>query len=195
MEDRQSCLSSATLSVMAPQTSIKLTWEDYAAIPDDGRRHEIIDGEHYVNPAPVAFHQIVVSNIEFALQQYVRAQHAGRVLSSPINVVLSEHDIVQPDLLFVQAARVPIIQRNIQGPPDLVIEVLSESNRRYDVRTKYELYERTGVGEYWIIDPDELAVRVFRRDGGKFARVEVTDAITTPLLPGFTLPLAVIFEM
>ena len=181
---------------MAPQTSIKLTWEDYAAIPDDGRRHEIIDGEHYVNPAPIVYHQKVLMNLLLALGPHVRANALGQILPSPIDVILSEHDIIQPDIVFVQAARAQIVEyKNIQGPPDLVIEVLSESNRRYDVRTKYELYERTGVGEYWIIDPDELAVRVFRRDGGKFARVDVTDAITTPLLPGFTLPLSVIFEM
>ena len=181
---------------MAPQTSIKLTWEDYAAIPDDGRRHEIIDGKHYVNRAPIVYHQKVLMNLSIALGPYVHAHHLGELLASPIDVILSEHDIIQPDIVFVQAARAQIVKyKNIQGPPDLVIEVLSESNRRYDVRTKYELYERTGVGEYWIIDPDELAVRVFRRESGRFQPVEVPDAITTPLLPGFTLPLSVIFEM
>jgi len=180
---------------MAPQTSIRLNYEDYAAIPADGRRHEIIDGEHYVNPAPTTYHQIILANVLFALEQHVRAHRAGRVLPSPIEVVLAEHDIVQPDIVFVRSAQAHIIEhRNIQGPPDLVVEVLSESNRRYDVRTKYGLYERAGVGEYWIIDPDELAVRVFRREGEKFQAVEADDAITTPLLPGFTLPLSAIFE-
>jgi Uma2 family endonuclease len=180
---------------MAPQTSIKLTYEDYAAIPDDGRRHEIIDGEHYVNPAPNTYHQIVLANLVVALVPYVRDRQLGRVLPSPIDVVLTGHDVIQPDLIFVRAAQEHIIQKRVEGTPDLVVEILSESNRRYDIRIKYDRYERGGVSEYWIVDPDELAVRVFRRAGARFAPVDVGDTITTPLLPGFELPLSVIFAM
>ncbi|HVG24076.1 MAG TPA: Uma2 family endonuclease [Thermoanaerobaculia bacterium] len=98
--------------------------------------------------------------------------------------------------MFVRAANIHIIEaKNIQGPPDLVIEILSESNRRYDVRTKFGLYERAGVSEYWTVDPDELGVRVFRRSRERFESVEVADAITTPLLPALTLPLRDIFAM
>jgi Uma2 family endonuclease len=181
---------------MAPQTSIKLTYEDYAAIPDDGRRHEIIDGEHYVNPAPNVLHQIILSNIELALQQFVRAHRAGRVLPPALDVVLNVHDIVQPDLVFIGKSRAQIIkEKNIQGAPDLVVEILSDSNRRYDKRVKYDIYERGGVAEYWIVDPGEYTVNVYRRVGDKFTAVEIGNAITTPLLPGFTLPLTTIFEM
>jgi Uma2 family endonuclease len=179
----------------ATQTSIKLTYEDYAAIPDDGRRHEIIDGEHYVNPAPTGYHQIILSNVEFPLQQHVRTHRAGIVLHSPIDVILSGHDIVQPDIIFLREGRQHLIGKRVEGAPDLVVEVLSESNRRYDVRTKYEMYQRAGVPEYWIVDPDELGVRVFRREGDRFTLVEFGDPITTPLLPGFVLPLSAIFQM
>ena len=181
---------------MAPQTSIKLNYEDYATIPDDGRRHEIIDGEHYVNPAPNLSHQTILARIAVALFQHVETHRLGHVWFAPVDVCLTDHDIVQPDAIFISNAGATIIgDKNIQGAPDLVIEVLSESNRRYDVRIKYELYERAGVREYWIVDPDELAVRVFRREGGTFQRIEIGDAITTPLLPGLTLPLSAIFEM
>lgn len=180
---------------MAPQTSIKLTYEDYAAIPDDGRRHEIIDGEHYVNPAPTAYHQIILTNLLVRLAPYVRDRGLGRVLPSAIDVVLTEHDTVQPDLVFIRAEREHIIQKRVEGTPDLIVEILSESNRRYDVRIKYDLYERAGVSEYWIVDPDEVEVRVFRRASGRFVRADTGDTITTPLLPDFTLPLSVIFEM
>lgn len=180
---------------MAPQTSIKLTYEDYAAIPDDGRRHEIIDGEHYVNPAPNAYHQIILTNLLVALAPFVRAHRLGRVLPSPIDVVMTGHDIVQPDLVFVRAEQEHIIRKRVEGTPDLVAEILSESNRRFDVRTKYERYERAGVSEYWIVDPDELGVRVFRREGDRFAAVDVGDTITSPLLPGFALPLSDVFAM
>jgi Uma2 family endonuclease len=180
---------------MAPQTSIKLTYEDYASIPDDGRRHEIIDGEHYVNPAPTGYHQLILGNVLFALERHVRSHHTGRVVTSPVDVALSEFDIVQPDILFMRAGRTHLIGKIVKGVPDLVIEILSDSNRRYDVRTKYEIYERAGVAEYWIVDPDELGVRVFRREGDRFAPVEVGDTITSPLLPGFALPLSEIFAM
>jgi Uma2 family endonuclease len=180
---------------MALGTSIKLDYEDYAAIPDDGRRHEIIDGAHYVNPAPTGYHQIILGNVLFALEKHVRSHHAGKVVTSPVDVALTDHDIVQPDIVFLRAGRTHLIGKVVKGVPDLAVEILSESNRRYDVRTKYELYERAGVSEYWIVDPDELGVRVFRREGNRFAPVDVGDTITTPLLPGFTLPLSDIFAM
>ena len=137
------------LYAMATETSIRLDYEDYASIPYDGRRHEIIDGAHYVNPAPSSYHQIVLMNLLLTLGPYVEEHQLGRLLPSPIDVVFGDHDIVQPDIIFVQADRLHIIEaKNVQGAPDLMIEILSDSNRRYDVRTKYELYERNGIGEY-----------------------------------------------
>lgn len=184
------------MAPMAPQTSIKLTYEDYAAIPDDGRRHEIIDGEHYVNPAPNIPHQIVLFNVSRALHAFARKHHLGRVLPAAVDVVLNEHDVVQPDVVFISSARAHIVTRtNIQGAPDLVVEILSESNHRYDERVKFDMYERGGVSEYWIVDPDEYTVKVFRRIGSRLSLVDTADTITTPLLPGFELPLTVIFEM
>ena len=181
---------------MAPQTSIKLTYEDYAAIPDDGRRHEIIDGEHYVNPAPNPYHQIILARVVFALFQHVESHQLGFVLFAPVDVLLAEHEIVQPDAIFISNAHADLVgEKRIQGAPDLIVEVLSDSNRRYDVRIKFELYERAGVSEYWIVDPDEMGVRVFRRQAGRFEAVDAGDTITTPLLPGFGLPLSAIFRM
>lgn len=180
---------------MAPQTSIKLTYEDYAAIPDDGRRHEILDGEHYVNPAPNIRHQIISIRLSTALHGFVQTHRLGYVFAAPTDVVLSEHDVVVPDVVFVSNARADLLtEANIQGPPDLVVEILSSSTRRYDTRLKFDMYERAGVGEYWIVDPDEDVVTVFRREGERFRRVDPGDTITTPLLPGFALPLSAIFD-
>ena len=156
---------------MAPQTSTKLTYEDYASIPADGRRHEIIDGEHYVNPAPTGYHQLTLGNVLFALEQHVRSHHTGRVVTSPVDVALSEHDIVQPDILFMRAGRTHLIGKIVKGAPDLVVEILSDSNRRHDVRTKYALYERAGVSEYWIVDPMLGTVEMFLNVDGEFADV------------------------
>lgn len=184
---------------MTVQTSTKWTYEDYALLPEDGRRHEIVDGEHYVNPAPNMKHQVVVLNLATELRSFVRAQRLGYVFVSPIDVVLSSNDIVQPDVVFVRKDRKSILTRaNIQGGPDLVVEVLSESNRRYDEMIKRKRYESFGVAEYWIVDPELEVVKIHRRTTGTFERVAEIDcetggAITTPLLPGFSLDVLAVF--
>ena len=178
---------------MAPQTSIKLTYEDYAAIPDDGRRHEIIDGEHYVNPAPNIRHQIISMRLSLALGNVVYGEGLGHLYHPRTDVVLSNGEIVEPDLFFVSNARMGIVKSlNVQGAPDLVIEILS-SNREFDERLKFQGYERTGVLEYWIVDPFEDSVKIFRRAGDRFQRVEVGETLTTPLLPSLVLPLDKLF--
>jgi Uma2 family endonuclease len=179
---------------MALQTSTKLKYEDFLLLPDDGRRHEILDGEHYVNPSPVTRHQIVSMRLVLALGTFVYEHGLGELFHAPYDVVLGEHDIVEPDLVFVSNERAHIITRdNIQGAPDLVVEILSPSNRGYDERVKYQTYERFGVLEYWIVDPEEQSVTVYRRAGGKFVRAESGDPLTTPLLPGLTLELGTVF--
>ena len=178
---------------MAAETSIKLTYEDYLAIPDDGRRHEIIDGEHSVNPPPNFKHQIVVTNLIERLSSHVRSNALGRVVCAPCDVLLDRHTVVQPDVLFISNARSHIIDRNnIKGAPDLLVEVLS-ADRDYDERVKYQIYELAGVEEYWIIDPYAEAMKVFRRTGTRFAAVTVIDVLTTPLLPNFQLRVADLF--
>lgn len=172
---------------MAPQTSTKLTYEDYVLLPDDGRRHEIIDGEHFVSPSPNTRHQRISKRFTAAL---LPCEHAGlgELFYAPYDVVLSIFDVVQPDVLFITAARAHIINdRHAEGAPDLVIEILSDSNRQYDEQVKYKTYERLGVDEYWIADPFEEIVKVFRRTSGRFERGAIADVLTTPLLPGFAL--------
>ena len=170
-----------------------LTYDDYALIPDDGRRHEIIAGEHFAHPAPNTRHQRLSKRISRALYPFESAG-LGEVFFSRLDVVLSVFDVVQPDVFFVTAARSHIIvEQNVQGAPDLVVEILSPSNRQYDEQVKLKTYERLGVAEYWIVDPDASAARIFRRSAGRFALIEPGDALTTPILPGFTLPLHELF--
>lgn len=108
------------------QTSNKLTYEDYALLPEDGLRHEIVDGEHYVNPAPTVKHQVVSFNIAFALRAHVKPRRLGSVFIAPFDVVLSKVDVVQPDVLFVSTAQMSrITEANLQGAPDLAVEVLN----------------------------------------------------------------------
>ena len=175
----------------------KLTYDDYARIPDDGNRYEIIDGELYLNPAPNAKHQIVLLNILRALDRYARANACGEVFFAPFDVVLSKHNVVQPDVLYIGNEQMEILTAaNVQGAPDIAIEILSEGTRKKDETKKRKAYERFGVSEYWIVDPlDEDSVRIFRFKGKKYERRIVGGNITSPLLPGFSLPLRDVFAM
>lgn len=177
----------------------KLTYEDYVLIPEDGQRHEILDGEHYVTPSPFTSHQRVSSRLHSSLGPFIIERDLGILLAAPMDVVLSPHDIAQPDLLFISNARMGILtEKNVQGAPDLVVEILSGSTRRRDERLKYERYERLGVQEYWLVDPDHRTIRIFRRGNGGFQpaallSAEAGDLVTTPLLPGLAVPLDRLF--
>jgi Uma2 family endonuclease len=186
---------------MSGQTQpVKLTYEDYVRIPDDGKRHEIIDGEHYVTPAPNTRHQAVIINLARLVAPVVHDRRLGQLFVSPVDVVLSPTSIVQPDLVFVSTARASIITRpNIQGAPDLAIEVLSKGTRRTDEHVKRKLYEQFGVQEYWVVDPDLQTVKVYRLTASGYANAaelsgHANARLTTPLLPGLDLPLSEVFS-
>ena len=139
------------------------TYEDYARLPDDGRRYEVIGGNLHVRPAPRTNHQDVILALAATLRRHVLETDAGKVYISPIDVVLPDlANPVQPDILFVGKKRLEMIKENfVEGVPDLIVEVLSPGNPAHDRRTKYALYEEAGVKEYWIVDPDECTVDVY----------------------------------
>ncbi len=184
---------------MATAPSWQLTYEDLASFPEDGRRHELIEGEHHVTPAPSLRHQQAVGSLGANLHRYAATSGFGTLFFAPVDVVLSDIDVVQPDLVWVSSSRAEILtDANIQGAPDLVVEVLSPGTRRVDELTKRKLYERHGVLEYWIVDPELGRVRVLRREGEAFGPateldVEAGQSLTSPLLPGFELALATVF--
>jgi Uma2 family endonuclease len=177
----------------------KLTYEDYLLIPEDGKRHEIIDGEHYVSAAPFIRHQDLVVRLTIRMGGFVETHRLGRFLVAPTDVILSPHDIVEPDLLFISNERSSIVEeKNIQGAPDLVIEVHSGSSRRIDRGVKRLAYERWGVREYWMLDPERKEAEVWERTTEGLLRqralLSKEDVLTTPLLPGLEIPLAEIFR-
>jgi Uma2 family endonuclease len=184
---------------MARTPSAKYTYEDYVHLADDGRRKEIIDGELYVTPSPVTKHQAVSRNLEFLLLLYLRHHPIGVLYDAPCDVIFSDADIVQPDIIYVSNERAGIItDKNIRGAPDLLVEILSESYRRNDEVIKRDLYERHSVDEYWIVDPVLETIKVYRREGSAFQRVAelsngTGDALSTPLLPELRIPLSEIF--
>ncbi len=185
----------------AAHVDTRLTYDDFVHFPDDGNRHELIDGVHYVTPSPEVRHQAIVVRLVLAIGNHLQSNpHLGRVFVAPLDVVLSHHDIVEPDVLFVATEQAAILtEKNVQGPPALVIEVLSHSTRKRDAQAKRRLFERSGVREYWLVDPELDTVQVLRMTPqGKLLRVaelsmENDETLTTPLLPDWALALRDIF--
>jgi Uma2 family endonuclease len=180
----------------------RLTYDDFLLFPDDGKRHEIIDGEHFVTPSPNTRHQVLVGRLYFAIELFLR-QHPGlgRVFVAPFDVVFTRWDVVAPDLLFIAGDQAEILtDKNVQGAPALVVEILSPGTRNTDEQIKRRLFERAGVREYWLVDPELDVVKVFRRKAdGAFPRDaefshEAHDVLTTALMPGLAIPLDDLLE-
>jgi len=180
-----------------PGVSKRWTYDDLALLPEDGHRHEIIDGKHYLHESPDTTHQRVSLHFILEIGTYLRDYPVGELYHALLDVVLSQYDVVEPDLMFITNERREIVTvNNIQGAPDLLVEILSQSNESHDEVTKYALYERAGVGEYWIVDPTRKVIRVFRRNGGSYLHaVELSknDTLTSPLFPTLEIPLRRIF--
>jgi Uma2 family endonuclease len=175
-----------------------LTYEEYRLFPDDGRRHELIGGEHHVTPSPTAVHQRFLRKLGRILDEFVTAHALGEVFFAPLDVVLSRRDVVQPDLIFISNARLGRLTReNVRGAPDLVVEVVSEASRQTDRKLKRALYEKYDVVEYWVADPELRILEVFRRDEAnrlaKVAEFEDAGTLVTPLLPGLEIDLAALW--
>ena len=184
----------ATYAAQTEQSPVQGQWTyaDYARLPDDGMRYEVIRGELFMSPAPRPLHQVVITLISYFLVEFLRVNRLGKSFVSPIDVVLPQQlgDPVQPDIVFITNERLSIVgELNIQGAPDLVMEVLSPSNPEYDRTLKYEIYAEAGVPEYWIVDPHERTIEVFAlRDGGyeQLGRYGEGETARSELLDGFT---------
>ncbi len=176
---------------MARQKLI-LTYEDYQKLPDNGTRKEILGGELFVTPAPTPRHQHVVAAIFVALKTHIDARRLGETLASPIDVVLSPTDVMQPDIVFIAERRRAIIgEAAIHGAPDLVVEVLSPGTAPTDRGRKMQAYARATVPEYWIVDPDARAIEDYHLESGTYrlaARAE-RGGWTPALFPGLVIPL------
>ena len=169
---------------------VRYTYTDYCDLPDDAR-YELIDGELYMAAAPTRRHQIMVLDFGSTFSDLVVGNHMGIVMIAPLDVVLSDEVVVQPDILFVSADRLDIMtERGCFGPPDLVVEILSPSTQEQDRETKREVYARFGVKEYWLADMDGRTVNAMELVGGEFITCAVLDEsgeINSPLLPGLSI--------
>jgi len=153
-------MDGAKLNVIMKRANIKFTYHDYVQLPDD-KRYELLEGEFFLVPAPNLDHQRILRKLGTVLSTYVEREHLGEVFYAPCDVLLSDINVVQPDIIFVARDRMAILtEANIQGPPDLLIEILSPSTRKRDLGIKRSLYAKYGVREYWIVDPENKTVSV-----------------------------------
>ena len=169
------------------------TYADYLLTPDDVR-YELINGELIMAPAPVPRHQRVGMRFSNRMGPFIDENALGELFAAPIDVYLSDTNLVQPDLLFISTARAHIItETNIQGAPDLVIEIASPSTEERDRSVKLELYAHFGVLEYWLAHPLSQTVDALRLEDGRFVNAGHYgrgDTLTTPLLPGLRIDLS-----
>lgn len=183
---------------MATATAEKkrYTYQDYLNAPQD-QRYELIEGNLLMTPSPMPYHQWICKNLGYEIEKFVREKGLGKVFFAPCDVYLDDENVLQPDILFISRGRENIIgEKNIQAPPDLVIEILSEATAYRDLVKKKRLYARFGVKEYWIVDPDEKTIEIYRLQGTEFVRVSAfseNDSLESPLLPGLRIDLSQVF--
>lgn len=172
---------------MSTQSAVlRWTYDEFARLPNDGNRYEVIGGELYVTPSPTRLHQKIVTNIGFELEGFVRAHDLGEVYVGPYDVLFEEGDYLAPDLIFVRRDRLGILrERGAEGPPDLVVEVLSEKTAARDRKLKRERYAHFGVAEYWIVDPVACRIEIHRITDDPARRTQiVTDSFEWAPSPG-----------
>ena len=176
--------------------STKISHADLLAFPEDGMRREIVDGDLFVTPSPLANHQATLLNLAVALQKYLENHPIGMLYIAPLDVILSEFDVLEPDLLFVRNENLRIVKDWVRGAPDLVVEILSPTTAGRDRGVKLKAYARFGVREYWIVDLEERVVEVYQLtpDGYELGhRIAAGGTVTSPLLPDFSLSVSHLF--
>jgi Uma2 family endonuclease len=176
----------------------RLTYEDLCELPYDGKRYEIIEGDLIVTAAPRILHQKVVTRLSHYLLAFVEGNDLGQVFVAPVDVVFSEFDVVEPDIIYISKQRAAILtEKNVQGAPDLVVEVLSEWTAKIDRTAKLKLYAKYGVPEYWVLETQPISADIYR---GGANGLELSEhlgpegILTTPMLPGLSLPLRKLVE-
>jgi len=174
-----------------------LTYDDLCQMPDDRNRYEIIGGELIVSPSPFRPHQKVSYRLTQLIGDYVDAHHLGELYVAPVDVRLSPHNVVEPDLLFIRQDRLGIYGSTgpVEGPPDLVVEIISPSSRVMDWTRKAALYADSGVPEYWVVDPAKRLFQLQVLAHGSYEAVEPDDGcFHSTVIPGLVVDPAALFD-
>jgi len=173
------------------------TYEDYNRLPE-GAPYQLIGGELIMTPSPMPYHQELSRELGFKLFSFVKKNDLGHMYYAPLDVYFSETDVYQPDILFIQKERAQIIGKTkIEGSPDIVIEILSPSTAYYDLRKKFRIYEKFGVKEYWIVDPELKRIEVYGNENSVykiFSEAENRGSVSSMVLKGFEVELSELFE-
>lgn len=182
------------MKVATTRPMLPMTYDEYALLPQDRNRHEVIEGELYMTPSPSRDHQAVVTLLGSILLEHALSRGLGMVFVAPLDVVLTETNVLQPDILFLRAGRVPPRgAKNVSVPPDLIVEVVSPSSAEQDRELKMQVYARHGVPHYWIVDSDARTLEIYALAGDAYAAAGMFSGdatATTPLFPGLAIPLA-----
>lgn len=184
-------------TMSSPPRPIPMTIREYRLLPEDGRRWELVQGEFVMTPAPSPRHQRVSRKLQYELMTQLEKPGLAQVINAPIDVVFDELNVVQPDLVIIASARTSIItERAVEGPPDVLVEILSPSSVDRDRHLKRGLYARFGVREYWIVDPMHGLLEAYRlADGGYLLRERHDRAsiLRCADFPGLEVPLLEVF--
>jgi Uma2 family endonuclease len=172
------------------------TIEDYERLPE-GAPYQLIGGELIMSPSPTPFHQGILANLAFTLRAFSEKNNLGKVFFAPLDIRITDHDVYQPDILFVRKERVHLIGREkFNIIPDLVIEILSPSNAYYDFTRKKAMYAEHGVVEYWIVDPEAETIEIMIKEGEYYRTesfIRKTGKLESPMFPGFSMNVEEVF--
>jgi Uma2 family endonuclease len=184
----------STFPQSIPPGKIILTYDDYCLLPNDRNRYEVLDGELSVTPAPAIRHQTVLGNLYRFLANYIVANQLGNLFIAPTDLILAPATVVQPDLIFIANDRRHIVtERAIEGPPTLVIEILSPTTHRTDRVTKAQLYAKHNVSNYWLIDPDQRTLEAYELVIDHYdmtASARDVEVFAPSLFPGLSIQLS-----
>jgi len=171
------------------------TFRDYEQLPE-GAPYQLIGGELTLTPSPTFDHQEVLYNLAGKLRHFVAEKQLGKAVGAPIDVYLSDHEVYQPDIIFISNERINIISERVRGVPDMVMEIVSPSTGYYDLVQKKRTCEQSGVREYWIVDPQEKLIEVHWNIGQEFklvSKARICGLVSSQLLTGFTIDLNSLF--
>ena len=181
---------------IAAEVAKKLTWEDIKSLPEEGKT-ELVEGKLYMSPTAGYPHQRIGTLLTVEIVPFVQRNDLGEFLGRDVHVIFDEHNHFEPDLCFIAKQRLHIIQGPIiNGPPDVIIEIISESNRAHDTKLKFGYYERYGVREYWLVDPREQSIAVYALEDGRYellGEFRAGDLVRTRVLAGLELNPARVF--
>ena len=175
-----------------------LTYADYARLtPPDSGNYELHNGKIIFMPTPIGYHQQISMRLSIKMGSYILQKQLGQLLAAPMDTIFSEHDTLQPDLLFVAQERVHIIKKQVEGAPDLIVEIISPGNTQKEMSYKKYVYETSGVREYWLIHPEKLTITQYENIENELVRLNVLnidDLLQSKVVEGFEIKVREIFE-